>query len=164
MIPIPLLEPKRQATLSRALNIALDKRREALAEFPNWEAMRLRSREIRSGALDRLDDLLAQFERVASANGIRVVRAATAEEACQYVVEIGRRIGAASAVKVKSMVSEEIHLNRALEAAGIRPVETDLGEYVAQLNGQPPLHLTAPVEHLSRQEISSILAEKLGVP
>ena len=164
MIHTPVLEPQRRATLSRALNLALDKRRQSVAEFAGWEAMRQQAHDIRAGAIERLDEYLDQFERAALANGIRVVRVATAEEACRYVVAIARRIGVTTAVKAKSMVTEEIHLNRALEAEGIRAMETDLGEYIAQLCGQPPFHLTAPIVHLSRDEVGRILADKLGVP
>ena len=164
MMPLPALNPQRRATLGRALNLALDKRRQSVAEFADWEAMRQRAHDIRAGAVERLDEYLDQFERAATANGIRVVRVATAEEACCYVAAIARRLGVTTAVKAKSMVTEEIHLNHALEAEGIRAMETDLGEYIAQLCGQPPFHLTAPIVHLSRDEVGRILADKLGVP
>ena len=164
MMRTPVLETQRRATLAKALNLALDKRRQSVAEFANWEEMRQRAHDIRAGVLERLDEYLNQFERAATANGIRVVRVATAEEACRYVVAIAKRLGVTTAVKSKSMVTEEIHLNRALEAEGIRAMETDLGEYIAQLCGQPPFHLTAPIVHLSRDEVGRILADKLGVP
>lgn len=164
MIRTPVLETQRRATLAKALNLALDKRRQSVAEFANWEAMRQRAHDIRAGVLERLDEYLNQFERAATANGIRVVRVATAEEACRYVADVAKRLGVTNAVKAKSMVTEEIHLNRALEAEGIRAMETDLGEYIAQLCGQPPFHLTAPIVHLSRDEVGRILADKLGVP
>lgn len=164
MMRTPVLETQRRVTLARALNLALDKRRQSVTEFADWEAMRQRAHDIRAGVLDRLDDYLNQFESAAAANGIRVVRVATAEEACRYVAAIAKRLGVTKAVKAKSMVTEEIHLNHALEAEGIRAMETDLGEYVAQLCGQPPFHLTAPIVHLSRDEVGHILADKLGVP
>ncbi len=160
---MPVLDPQRRATLAKALRMAVDKRAQAVGDFPDWDAMRQRGHDIRARALERLDELLAQFERAAAANGVRVVRAATAAEACDYVIAVARRLGVTRAVKAKSMVTEEIHLNRAMEAAGIRPIETDLGEYIAQLNGQTPFHLTAPVIHLSRAEIGRVLSNHLGV-
>ena len=164
MMRTPVLETQRRATLAKALNLALDKRRQSVAEFPDWEAMRQRAHDIRAGMLERLDEHLNQFERAATANGIRVVRVATAEEACRYVAGVAKRLGVTKAVKAKSMVTEEIHLNRALEAEGIHAMETDLGEYIAQLCGQPPFHLTAPIVHMSRDEVGRVLADKLGVP
>lgn len=164
MNPIPVLPPQRRATLGKALGLALQHRAEAITEYPDWDAMRQRGHDIRAGAMERLEEHLGQFERAAAANGIHVVHAATAEDACRYIVSLAKRIGATTAVKSKSMVTEEIHLNHALETAGVRPIETDLGEYIAQLNGQPPFHLTAPVIHLSREEIGRVLTEKLGVP
>lgn len=164
MTPMPVLPPDRRATLARALGIALQKRAEVVADYPDWEAMRQRGHDIRATAIERLDELLAQFERNAIANGCRVVRVATAGEACRYVVGLAHRLGVKTAVKAKSMVSEEIHLNHALEKAGVQPFETDLGEYIAQLSGQPPSHITGPVVHLSRDEIGRILCTHLGVP
>ncbi len=164
MMPMPVLEEKRRAALARALGQTHQKRAQAVAEMPEWEAMRQRAHDIRAAAMERLDEHLAQFERAAAANGIHVHHAATAEDACRYVVELARQLDVEKAVKSKSMVTEEIHLNRALEAAGVRPIETDLGEFIAQLKGDPPFHLTAPVVHLTRDEVGQALAEKLGVP
>lgn len=164
MMPMPVLEEKRRAALARALGQTLQKRAQAVAEMPEWEAMRQRAHDIRAGAMERLFEHLDTFQRAAEANGIQVHHAATAEDACQVVIQIAKRLGVTKAVKSKSMVTEEIHLNRALEAAGVRPIETDLGEFIAQLKGDPPFHLTAPVVHLTRDEVGKVLAVKLGVP
>src|SRR4029079_2540010 len=95
-------------------------------------------------AVARAPELLDRFERAVTANGGSVIRAADGEAAVRSVLEIARRRGAELIVKGKSMVSEEIELNPALEAAGLTPVETDLGEWILQLAGQaPPHHLAA---------------------
>jgi L-lactate dehydrogenase complex protein LldF len=84
--------------------------------------------------------------------------------ACDIVREIAARNGVSKIVKSKSMVTEEIHLNRALAAAGMQVVETDLGEYIIQLAGEPPSHIIAPVVHKTREQIGRLFHEKLGVP
>jgi len=112
-----------------------------------------------------LDHYLAQFIARAQENGVIVHRAATAAQAIQIVLQIAQAQGSSPlAAKSKSMVSEEIHLNPALEAAGVRVVETDLGEYIIQLRGEPPSHLITPAVHLRRQQVGQLFAEKLGVP
>ena len=86
-------------------------------------------------------------------------------EVCRLTVDIARKHGVTMAVKSKSMLSEEAALNQALEAAGIRPVETDLGEYILQINNnEPPSHIVAPVFHKSKEEISALFARTHGLP
>src|SRR6185436_2271907 len=116
--------------LQQALTIAttkfIDLRREAFAVFPEGEALRDRARAIKEATLQRLDH---HIERL----GGHVHYAANSEEARRIVVDIARRADARMAVKSKSMATEEIDLNEALEREGITPVETDLGEYIIQL-------------------------------
>ena len=153
--------------LSRLLDevtVRLNERRAvAVAAVPEWEALRERAREIKEDTLGRLDELLDQFERQATARGARVHRAAAPADACRLVIDIAHANGARSAVKGKSMVSEEIHLNAALEAAGVRAIESDLGEFIVQLAGETPSHIIAPALHKSRGEVARLFADKLGI-
>ena len=102
---------------------------------------------------------LEQFEREATRRGATVLWAETAEQAAALVVEIGKKHGVTKAIKSKSMVSEEMELNHHLEEAGIQPVETDLGEYILQINNnEAPSHIIAPVVHKDKEEISDLFA------
>lgn len=134
------------------------------SEVPEWEALRERARQIKADALARLDEHLLQFEAHVIAAGGTVHWAATPEEARRYVAELGRARGVSKAVKSKSMVSEEVHLNQSLEAAGITSTETDLGEYIIQLAGERPSHIIAPALHKSRADVGRLFAERFAVP
>ncbi|MFZ0889915.1 MAG: LutB/LldF family L-lactate oxidation iron-sulfur protein, partial [Candidatus Binataceae bacterium] len=137
---------------------------EARAEFPAYEAERDRARRIKEDAIGRLDQLLAQLKERLAANGWHVFFAADAQEAREYIVGVARLAGARRAVKGKSMTTEEIELNPALEAAGIQVVETDLGEYIVQLRGERPSHIITPAIHLSKEDIGALFSEKFGIP
>src|SRR5690606_18280433 len=106
-----------------------------------------------------LDHFLELFERNATARGAVVHWAETVEDVNAIVLAIARENGVRKAVKSKSMVSEECALNDALEAAGIEVVETDLGEYILQLNREPPSHIIAPVIHTTRDQVSELFSE-----
>jgi L-lactate dehydrogenase complex protein LldF len=129
--------------------------------FQDWRAA---AHEIKSYAIANLDKLLVEFERNITARGATVLWAKDAEEANRYVLDIAREHGVKSVVKAKSMVSEEMALNHVLADAGIRSVETDLGEYIIQLAGQRPSHLVAPAIHLSAADVGRIFTENLGEP
>src|SRR4051794_19623828 len=116
----------------------------AWADLPDVEELRQRAHEIRMEVIDDLDGHVARFTAALEARGGHVYLARTAEEASAYVAEVCRKRGAKLAAKSKSMVSEEIGLNAALEAVGVTPVETDLGEYILQLAGEHPVHIVAP--------------------
>ena len=128
-----------------------------------WESLRAKARAVKEHAIANLGALLIEFEKQFTARGGRVVWAATADEAAARFLEICRRHGATSVVKGKSMVSEELELNARLDAAGIEPVETDLGEYIVQLAGQRPSHIIAPAIHMSRGDVADLFARKLRV-
>ncbi len=152
------------------------------------EIMRQRAHDVRSETIQNLDAYLAQFIANVEKNGILVHRAADAAEARQIVLDIAntspRRRGERRDInnknsihvdqrastsktliaKSKTMVSEEIELNAALEAAGIEAVETDLGEYIVQLRGEPPSHIITPAVHLRRKEVGETFHHKLGIP
>lgn len=156
------------ATLRGALGRATDlfgaKRREAVATLPNWEALRERARAIKAHALARLDEQLLEFERNARAAGTVVHWARDGREACAIVLELARRLGEAPGiVKAKSMTTEEVHLNEALEAEGLAPVETDLGEWIVQLAGEVPSHILAPAIHKTKRQIAELFVDELAV-
>jgi L-lactate dehydrogenase complex protein LldF len=134
------------------------------ARFLDFEWGRAALRARKAAALERLPELLEEFERRAAARGTRVHWAEDAAEARAIVLEIARRAGARTAVKSKSMVTEEIGLNAFLEQHGIRAVETDLGEFIVQLRGEPPSHIVTPAMHLTREDVGRTFHERLGAP
>lgn len=134
-------------------------RTNAIAELDDFEATRDAAVERRNRVLAHLDAWLERFEAEATRRGTKVLWAETPEQASRLVVEIARRHGVSKVTKSKSMVSEEMALNRHLEAAGIKVVETDLGEYILQINdNEPPSHIVAPVVHKSKDEVSDLFA------
>ncbi len=153
-----------QAALDVGTGRLMSGRERAWGELADVEALRERAREIRARTIADLDGQLAAFQAAFEARGGHVHRAATAEQATAYVVDICRRAGAATAVKSKSMASEEIGLNAALERAGVRPVETDLGEYLLQLGGKHPAHIVAPAIELTLEQCARLLSAVDGEP
>ena len=136
-------------------------REKMVAEF-GFDQMRERAREIRLGNIRQLPELLDRLEERVTANGGIVYRAADRDAAARYVVDLARARGAKLVAKSKSMATEEIKLNEALEAAGVRVVETDLGEWILQLLGQRPSHIIAPAVHLNRTEIAELFRAESG--
>jgi L-lactate dehydrogenase complex protein LldF len=155
-------QPHGQAVLDASLRRAVEHKHAAQAEVP-WEELRDRARAIKEHAIAHLDELLVEFEKQFTARGGTVVWASSADDAAARFLDICKRHGATSVVKGKSMVSEELELNARLAAAGIEPVETDLGEYIVQLADQRPTHIIAPAIHLSRQEVGEIFVRKLKI-
>ena len=155
----------RDTFLQEALGIATTKfiglRREAFADFPEGDALRDRARAIKEATLQRLDEHLERLAASVERLGGRVHYATTPEEARAIVLDIARRAGARTAVKSKSMASEEILLNEALEAAGVTPVETDLGEYIIQLAHERPSHIIAPAIHKTKGQVAELFAREL---
>ena len=133
----------------------------AVPEVPGFERLRDRAREIKREVIDHLDYYLDQFADNLERRGGKVHWAATAEEACAMVLGIARDAGAREVVKAKTMVSEEIELNCALEAASIRAVETDLGEFILQLAGERPAHIVAPAIHKTRGDVADLFAARV---
>lgn len=153
-----------QQALGRALPTFRQLRGAAVGEVPEWEALRGVAAGIKDHALAHLDDHLLQLEvHVTEAGGI-VHWASDGAEARRIITDLARARGVRVAVKSKSMTTEEIHLNGALEAAGVKVVETDLGEYVVQLAGDRPSHLIAPIIHKTAESVAELFSEKLGVP
>ena len=159
-----LIGTREAASVDRGVRHLTAMREAAVGEFPIIEELRDRTRAIRLHALANLDRLLAHFaDNVVEAGG-KVHFAGDAEEANAIVQRILEDTESRLVVKAKSMVSEEVGLNRHLEARGIEVVETDFGEFIAQLAGDVPSHIIAPVLHMTTQDVAALFAEKLGVP
>jgi L-lactate dehydrogenase complex protein LldF len=131
-------------------------------QFVNLELARQKAKNIKWKAIEQLDTLLEQFEKKFTANGGKVIWAETAEEAQEAILQICREKNTKQVVKAKSMVTEEIHLNDFLGRNGIESVETDLGEYIQQLDGEPPYHIVTPAMHKSKEDVARVFHEKLG--
>jgi L-lactate dehydrogenase complex protein LldF len=154
-----LNDPQLKPVLGRLKTHFAPGRAYAAARYGDFEALREQGRAIRDHALSHLDKLLEQFERNVQARGGHVHWARDAAEARSIILEILRARGATLVTKGKSMVSEEIALNPFLEANGVRPVETDLGEYIVQLRDEPPSHIIAPAFHLSKEQVAETFRE-----
>ncbi|MBV6476439.1 MAG: Lactate utilization protein B [Rhodocyclaceae bacterium] len=153
-----------QAKLSMAKALFVEGRRRAVAEI-DLEATREASRAIRDTCVADLDLWLERFETEATRRGGQVLWARDGAEICRLVTEIARRHGVKKAIKSKSMLSEEAGLNAALEAAGVVPVETDLGEYILQINGnETPSHIIAPAIHKTKEEVAELFERVHGKP
>lgn len=135
----------------------------AKARFLDHEAARTQAAAVKREAIENLDKYLEVFESNVVANGGRVHWAQSADDAVRIIVEIAKAAGVTHAVKGKSMATEEIHLNDHLRAAGVEPVETDLGEFICQLRGEPPYHIVTPVMHLTKADIADTFQDRLGV-
>ncbi|MGZ9030055.1 MAG: LutB/LldF family L-lactate oxidation iron-sulfur protein [Burkholderiaceae bacterium] len=160
-----LADARLQKNLKKLSEKFVTARASAIAELDDFEATRDAAVERRNRALANLDVWLETFERNATAHGARVLYAETHEEAARLIVDIARHHGVKKVTKSKSMVSEEIGLNQAFEAAGIQPVETDLGEYILQINNnEAPSHIIAPVIHKDKEEISDLFARAHATP
>ena len=134
-----------------------------VAELPQWEQLRQMGSDIRQHTLENMDVYLTRLESAVQAAGGIVHWAATAADARQIVLQIAKEHKVKLAVKSKSMATEEIGLNHALEAAGIEALETDLGEYIIQLAGTGPSHIIVPAVHLKKEEIAALFSEKLHI-
>ncbi len=157
-------DDKLRGNIRRATQTSLLKRGAVITDFADWEEMRGLAHDIKRHVVDNLAYYLERFEQQATAAGAVVHYARNADEARSIVTGLAKEADAKLVVKSKSMTTEEIGLNHALEAAGIRTVETDLGEYIVQLAGEIPSHITAPALHKNRKDIGSLFAEKLGIP
>ncbi len=124
--------------------------------------MRARAREIRRANIADLPALLDRLEERVGAAGGLVARVGDADAACRYVTDLAAARGASLVAKSKSMATEEIKLNEALEEAGLRVVETDLGEWILQLAGQHPSHIVAPAVHLNKEQVREVFAAESG--
>jgi L-lactate dehydrogenase complex protein LldF len=136
--------------------------RERAKGLTDWEAARARATAVREDAVRNMPELLDRLEERVGAAGGTVHRAATAEEARATVLRLCAERGLRRAAKAKSMLTEELGINAALEAAGIESVETDLGEWIVQLMGDRPSHILAPAVHLTAEQIAALFSERSG--
>ncbi len=148
-----LKDEQLQRALANVKTGFVAKRAEARAALPEFDQLRTVATDIKNHVLDHLDIYLEEYERRVIASGGHVHWARDAAEARQIILKLCRDAGAKSVTKGKSMVSEEIGLNAALEEAGIEAVETDLGEYIIQIRHESPSHIIAPAVHLNRDQI-----------
>ncbi|HEY3137735.1 MAG TPA: LutB/LldF family L-lactate oxidation iron-sulfur protein [Blastocatellia bacterium] len=151
---------KLQARLRVLVNYTL-KRNVAFSELKDGEALRDQARAIKAQAIHYLDSYLLQLEESVVRLGGKVHWARHGEDARAIILDLARKNNVKRVVKSKSMVTEEIELNEALEHAGIEAIETDLGEYIVQLAHEKPSHILAPAIHKSKGDISELFAEKL---
>lgn len=153
---------RHRGIINTALNKYAIKRDEKKALFQDWEGARQAAAEIKWDALSHLGQNLEKLAKALEARGTRVHWASTAEQARAIIVGIAKAKNARTIVKSKSMTSEEIHLNDALEKAGFEVVESDLGEFIVQLRHEAPYHIVFPAMHLTRGEIRELFQKELG--
>jgi L-lactate dehydrogenase complex protein LldF len=152
-----------RGALKNATSLFGKRRLDAARSVSNWEDLRTEARRIKDATLLNLDKYLEQFTANAEAAGAQIHWARDAAEANEIVKRLARERQARLVVKSKSMTTEEIHLNAALEAVGVEALETDLGEYIIQLAGETPSHIIAPAIHKTRYQIADLFVEKLGI-
>ncbi|MGZ3837300.1 MAG: LutB/LldF family L-lactate oxidation iron-sulfur protein [Flavisolibacter sp.] len=133
-------------------------------QFRDVHLARERAKNIKWRAIEQLDRNLETFEAQITRKGAKVIWAETAEQAQEEILTICRAKNCSSVVKSKSMVTEEVHLNGFLKQNGIESVETDLGEYIQQLDGEPPYHIVTPAMHKSKEDVARVFARELGTP
>ncbi len=133
-------------------------------QFENVHLARERAKNTKWRAIETLDQRLEEFEMNFSKRGGKVIWAENPAQAIEAIVNICKEKNCRTLVKSKSMVTEEIHLNAAMEKNGIESIETDLGEYIQQLDGEPPYHIVTPAMHKSKEDVAKLFNEKLGTP
>ena len=148
-------DPQLKRALAHVKTGFIGKRAKAVARLPEFEALCDAARDIKDHTLEHLDLYLERYEERVTAQGGQVHWCPSAADARKAVLDICRRVGAKTVTKGKSMIAEEIALNEHLEANGITPIETDLGEYIIQLRHEPPSHIIAPAVHLTKDLIEA---------
>lgn len=163
-VPAALAGAQQRRNVRRATTTIRARRAKVVAELADWEQLREAGAAIKDAALWRLDESLVELEQAVVRAGGVVHWARDAAEANEIVVGIALAEGAGEVVKVKSLATDEIRLNEALEAAGVTPIETDLAELIIQLAGERPSHLLVPALHKNRTEIRDLFRDRLGRP
>ncbi|HEY1720154.1 MAG TPA: LutB/LldF family L-lactate oxidation iron-sulfur protein [Magnetospirillaceae bacterium] len=156
-----LADPQLRANFRRAMDGLMGKRAALFAENQDWRPLRALGAAAKINALANLPELLERLEAKLIANGVQVHWAETVDEGNAIVKAILAKRSAKRVVKGKSMVSEEMHLNHALEADGIEAIEADLGEYIIQLDHETPSHIIVPAIHKNRKQIAKTMFEKI---
>ena len=147
-----------------ATNVIQAKRRSVVNEMPDWQELREAGKQLRKHTMRHLDFYLEMFERNCTAAGGVVHWARDAEEARRIVVGLVKAEAATEVIKIKSMTTEEIQLNKALEAEGIHAYETDLAELIIQLGHDQPSHIVVPALHKNRSQIREIFMREMNLP
>jgi L-lactate dehydrogenase complex protein LldF len=159
-----LRDDQLRKNVRHATDIIQAKRARVIAEIPDWQQLRESGKQIRQHTMENLDVYLEQFEANCTRAGGIVHWARDAAEARQIVVSLVRDSGSNEVIKIKSMTTEEIQLNPALQAAGIHPFETDLAELIIQLGEDRPSHIVVPALHKNRREIREIFKREMNLP
>jgi L-lactate dehydrogenase complex protein LldF len=162
---VKLNDERLQFNLKKMQGKFVANRRASLVELDDFEGTRDTAKAIRNRALDNLDVWLETFERNATARGATVLWAETPADVNALVIEIAKKHAVRKIIKSKSMVSEESALDHAIEGAGMKVVETDLGEYILQINDyEPPSHIIGPALHKSKEEVAELFRKTHGTP
>ncbi len=159
-----ILDALEDPNLSGALgnfSVAYRASRAKAYEGVNFERLREQIVQIKSDAASRYDELANQFARSAEARGAKVFRTTDPQAVREYVLNLAKERGVQNIVKSKSMATEEIHLNKYLEKAGINVQETDLGEWIIQLAGQTPSHMVMPAIHMTKEDVAEVFSDKV---
>ena len=159
-----LAEPHGSLALASASKKSCDASLNLCWSIPDWPKWRDTAHDVKAYVVAHLDELLAQFADNLEKKGATVLWARDAEDANRIVLEIAQKHHVKTVVKGKSMVSEELELNKAFASVGIKALETDLGEFIVQLSGKRPTHIVTPATHLSADDVGKLFNEKLGVP
>src|SRR5690606_28027430 len=150
-----LTDAQLQAALGNVRSGFIDKRQWAVDALPEFDQLRDSARAIKDHVLGHLDLYLEAYEEKVKKAGGYVHWAETAADARSIILDICRSVGARTVTKGKSMITEEIGLNDFLQKEGVRPVETDLGEYIIQIRGEHPSHIIAPAVHLTKDQVEA---------
>ena len=142
-------------------NLAFEKGK---VRYKNLDLARARASYIKGKTINKLADLLQEFEKNAKRNGIEIIWARNSNEAISEIGNILKENQVKSVVKSKSMISEEIDLNHNIEKAGAEPIETDLGEFIVQVAGEKPYHILTPAMHKSKEDVAQLFNEKFKLP
>ncbi len=159
-----LKRPNLKVALDRTTGLLTSRRRETVAQYPEYAEARAAAERIKDHTLQYLDYYLELFEKNAVASGAKVYWASSAREATDQIVEICRRHDAKSVTRAKSMLGEEIGIGEALAEAGIERVETDLAEHIIQLADDPPSHIVVPALHKTREEVAELFRARHREP
>lgn len=156
-----LANAQMRRNVRHATDVIRSKRNRVVSEMPDWEALRESARQIKAHTLRHLDTYLEQFEKACTQAGGKVHWAADADEANAIITAIIKSHGEKEVIKIKTMTSDEIRLNSALEAEGITPCETDLADLIVQLGHDKPSHIVVPALHRNKEEVRQLFLEKM---
>lgn len=159
---VALDTPKMRSTIHVAMDRQAASRNAGYASLKDHQGLRAIAKDIRDHNISHLDEHLERLAETWEAAGGKIFFATDAAEARDYVLKVCKAAGAKTAVKAKSMVTEEIGLNEALEENGITPVETDIGQYIVQVAGEPPSHILAPSIHKSQEDVVELFSKLAG--